>query len=93
MFALKMETDNAAFDDGGAGAECARILRAVADRLEGGHEDGVLHDLNGNRVGVWSLELPDDDDDDDEDGCQTCREATETRAFPCDECGADDEDS
>jgi len=30
-------------------------------------------------------------DSDSPDECQTCTEATETRAFPCDECGHSDE--
>lgn len=54
MFSLIIETDNAAFDDAEA-TETARILRAVADRLEDGNLDGKAHDLNGNTVGEWRL--------------------------------------
>ena len=52
MFTLTIATDNAAFTDDPT-AETARILRCLADRLEGASpdEDYPLRDLNGNRVG------------------------------------------
>jgi hypothetical protein len=59
MFKLEIETDNSAFADD-AGAELARILRAVAGTAErhlirGLQPTGAtLHDSNGNRVGSWS---------------------------------------
>ena len=69
MFKLKIETDNAAFDDENEGRdEIARILRDVAERLGPGvlvgviggttggvTTGGVLHDTNGNRVGNFTL--------------------------------------
>lgn len=55
---IKIDTDNAAFDDAlnghaGRAAEVARILRAYADSIE---NKGDLHpcfliDINGNTVG------------------------------------------
>lgn len=59
MFKLEIDTGNAAFDDdnGGAGAEIARILRKLADRVESdGYMSGTVSDINGNRVGTWSRE-------------------------------------
>ena len=61
MFALKIKTENAAFenDHQGEGLELARILRRLADKVEniGGSDDhGVLMDVNGNRVGEWEYE-------------------------------------
>jgi hypothetical protein len=54
MFTLKIETDNAAFEDGTA--EIVRILRHVADRMEKqGHMGGKCMDINGNRVGEWGV--------------------------------------
>jgi len=57
MFHLEIETSNAAFADDPAG-EVARILRDLAERIEG---YGVapasamsLRDANGNAVGEWS---------------------------------------
>lgn len=52
MFVLTIKTDNAAFEDDPT-AEVARILRGLADRLEGASpdEDYPLRDLNGNCVG------------------------------------------
>ena len=62
MFKLEFDTGNAAFDDDMRRDECARILRAVADLLEHGSQDGAgVYDLNGNRVGTWSLSELDED--------------------------------
>lgn len=65
MFALKIETDNAAFTDEDSGQpapapEIARILRLIADSLTlsdiplGGDETHIVRDINGNRVGQWA---------------------------------------
>lgn len=59
MFKVYINTDNAAFDTeenpDGERLEVARILRDIANKLENGKEDGVAHDVNGNRVGEWSF--------------------------------------
>lgn len=58
MFTLKIETDNAAFGDGNITDEryeLARILREVAKRLESGEDSGAVRDVNGNKVGQFSL--------------------------------------
>lgn len=64
MFKLSIECGNAAFDDL-PGAECARILRQIADKIQeaspGDSIDGYCHDFNGNRVGEWSLALEGDE--------------------------------
>ena len=58
MAKLKITIDrgNAAFSDGADGPEVARILRTLADKLEGVNtEQGGeirLFDSNGNRVGA-----------------------------------------
>ena len=54
MFKLQFETDNSAFDDGAA-TEVARILRAIADRVEDGNFEGFATDNNGNSVGKFRL--------------------------------------
>jgi len=57
MFTLKIETDNAAFSDG-RGAELARILRKLADKIEDADargDKGKVMDYNGNSVGTWEL--------------------------------------
>jgi hypothetical protein len=54
MFRLEIETSNAAFEDGAA-TETARILRAVAKRIEQGDLAGEAWDSNGNRVGTYEL--------------------------------------
>lgn len=65
MFTLTMETDNAAFcddDEGGhneaaRGAEVARILRWIAERVERGNNlSGAFRDANGNKVGTYTFD-------------------------------------
>ena len=50
---IKIDCGNAAFDDDPT-AEVARIIRALADRMEGASpdEDYPLRDINGNKVGA-----------------------------------------
>jgi hypothetical protein len=57
MLQIHFKTDNAAFDDM-PGLEIARILRALADKLESATSaaNGPIHDVNGNRVGAYSFE-------------------------------------
>ncbi|WP_111732208.1 hypothetical protein [Roseovarius amoyensis] len=53
MFKLEFATSNAAFTDD-APTEVARILRDLADRIEGPagrFYDAPVRDLNGNRIG------------------------------------------
>ena len=55
-FTIKIDCDNAAFEDNGCGAEIARILRRVAAKVEGISDfDNLpsiaLMDDNGNKVG------------------------------------------
>lgn len=54
MMKLQFETDNSAFESCGA-TESARILRAIANRIESGDLDGAVMDINGNRIGKWEL--------------------------------------
>ena len=58
MFQMKIDTDNAAFEDD-PGAEVARILRGVADKVEQGVASGhfqTAFDVNGNDIGRWKLD-------------------------------------
>ena len=59
-FKLEIETGNAAFEPHKA-EECARILRAIADKLDDGYAGGKAIDLNGNTVGEWLLSFGDDE--------------------------------
>ncbi len=58
---IEMSLDNAAFEDDPA-PEIARILRQLADKLEGrGIDDEILlWDINGNRVGKAVITTDDD---------------------------------
>jgi hypothetical protein len=57
MITITIRTDNAAFEGGAsaAGAEVARILRKLANDMERyalKYDRWVLHDANGNTIGV-----------------------------------------
>ena len=57
---INIDTSNAAFFDDVPGAEFARILRALADSVDGvdpaAYAAGSLYDINGNRVGQVTVE-------------------------------------
>ena len=56
MLKIEFSTENAAFSDDLLTEECARILRRIADRIEGEHRTaGNAMDVNGNKVGEWSI--------------------------------------
>lgn len=65
MLKLTIDTGNAAFEaDNGPDDpmtdevrrdECARLLRIVAEQMSNGYTKGQCYDVNGNRVGVWTL--------------------------------------
>lgn len=52
---LEMETENEAFQNGEIHYEIARILKEIAQKLEKLQDDGVIHDINGNKVGKWAI--------------------------------------
>ena len=58
-FTLYIDTVNDAFLDANLQPELARILRKLADTLEGEKYDssnsGRLRDINGNTVGSWRI--------------------------------------
>jgi hypothetical protein len=62
MFKLEFSTENAAFEDG-ATLEIMRILSKIVRQLDQ-HMPGddtadiPIYDVNGNRVGAWSLTQP-----------------------------------
>ncbi len=54
MLTLKIKTKNAAFEND-KHAECARILRDLADKLESGNNFCIALDYNGNLVGNLNI--------------------------------------
>jgi hypothetical protein len=56
-FVVRFSTDNSAFGEDDAGArvaETARILRAIADKLDvDAPTDGLVFDINGNSIGRY----------------------------------------
>jgi hypothetical protein len=53
---IKFSTNNAAFEGEGKWQEIARVIRDVADHVVGSnHTSGVIMDINGNKIGRWSL--------------------------------------
>lgn len=66
-FTLSFDLGNAAFEDGNAPEECARILRIVAGKVSSGQDCGPVWDSNGNRVGEWSVDFPELDEEEDDE--------------------------
>jgi len=60
MLEFRCNTESAAFEGDQLRTECARILRAIAHRVEDGGEPldawHTINDLNGNDVGRWRVE-------------------------------------
>ncbi len=54
-FRMNFEMVNAAFDEGAAGDEVARILREAADKAADGRDEGIVYDINGNAIGRWRV--------------------------------------
>ena len=61
---IKFSTNNAAFkdpsgmklwDDMYKEKEVTRILEIIIDKVNGGHRKDVIMDINGNKIGEWSL--------------------------------------
>lgn len=52
MFTMNVTTHNEAFRYDG---EVARILRAIAEKVEQGETGGPIMDSNGNSVGEWEF--------------------------------------
>jgi hypothetical protein len=51
---IKIQMNNAAFEE--PAVELARILRDIADRIEGGEIMGFsIQDMNGNTVGTFQV--------------------------------------
>lgn len=70
MFKLEFTTDNAAFEGDDGANEVARILKKIANAVSGdGSEGGTIHDFNGNKVGQWSLDFPEEEEAED---CEEC---------------------
>lgn len=63
MLKIEIKTGGAAFtnEDGEfdhyhGGEEVNRILKKVAKDIQNGYETGYCMDINGNKVGTWTLE-------------------------------------
>ena len=52
-FELKLNCDNGAFWN--PELEVNRILKLLAEKVENGLVEGVIMDLNGNKVGEWGF--------------------------------------
>ena len=56
MFKVEIKTGNAAFE-GNPEYEVKRILKEIEKKLESGYTSGSCMDINGNKVGKWSLDV------------------------------------
>ena len=51
---IEFSTGNAAFDEY-RDYEVKRILEKIIEQVENGYEDGVIMDINGNKIGEWTM--------------------------------------
>jgi len=58
-FTIEIESNDAAFTEDPKG-EVFRLLKLVSENIYCGAVSRVLHDINGNRCGQWSLEEDDE---------------------------------
>lgn len=61
MLKLEIKTGGAAFSENDVltyegRSEIARLLRKISVQIDTGDSDGVIIDINGNKVGRWSLD-------------------------------------
>lgn len=61
MLKLEIKTGGAAFSEDDVLTtegryEVARLLRKISVQIECGDSDGVIMDINGNKVGRWDLD-------------------------------------
>ena len=61
MLKLEIKTGGAAFSEDEVltyegRSEIARLLRKISVQIETGDSDGVIIDINGNKVGRWNLD-------------------------------------
>lgn len=61
QFKLEIAAVNAAFFPDPS-EEISRLLRSAADKVDAGATEGILFDVNGNRVGHWYFEAVGDED-------------------------------
>ena len=53
---ISVDIDNSAFEGQEGRSETARVLKAIASRIESGANSGKILDINGNVVGKFSHE-------------------------------------
>lgn len=56
MITIKIETNNAAFQDGYFEEEVVRVIKEAAEKVNLGEGCHPLRDINGNRVGYIEIE-------------------------------------
>ena len=77
---IRIETDNAAFEGDNIGCEIARILRRVAEIVDGEARKSLseyslsLLDVNGNAAGFAVFDKLEPDDEDEDEIAQAMRE-------------------
>lgn len=60
-FTLEFDMENAAFAPSYTRDEVARILLDIHNRvLHDQRTEGIIHDVNGNNVGQWSMDQEED---------------------------------
>lgn len=53
---IQFDTDNAAFEELGYWEQIDAILKDISYKVRLGYEYGPVRDMNGNKIGQWSLD-------------------------------------
>lgn len=52
---IQFSTDSAAFEECDCWEDIDRILRSISEKVRLGYDYGSTMDINGNKIGVWSI--------------------------------------
>lgn len=54
-FSIKMDLENAAFQNGQQAQAISNILKEISNQIIYGKDGGNIRDLNGNKIGHWDI--------------------------------------
>lgn len=52
---IKFSTSSVAFEEYGYWEHIDRILKDISEKIRLGYDHGPIMDINGNKIGEWSL--------------------------------------
>lgn len=84
---INFDLGNAAFEDQRSRElEIYRILGDIREKVINGRDEGMIHDVNGNRIGTWAYDVYQEDTSDREQCTKCCCTLEEGQIGLCDDC-------